>query len=225
MCAVSASLILQLGSTRLTTLQSSVVIPSSAIKQTLLTIDSVLSSSKSHSSTINLGLSSTKPPPEPSTISASASSATTTAPPKVAAPPAPYGTGRCNIHIWEGLGQEIVANSTDAKGAPIGLESDGLNWGAALDVNSKAHQCCESHRTDSYLKEMRMRDTDGMFHLHETAKNLRLKKRLDAPPPPRPLYEKGPVHFAVGDRKWDTSSKQCTVAGWNHGNANEFLGA
>ncbi|KAI9696221.1 MAG: hypothetical protein M1836_005774 [Candelina mexicana] len=66
------------------------------------------------------------------------------APSNPAAPSPAYATGKCNIHIWEGLGQEtgqknvhLVVNITDAKEAPIGFKFDGLNWGVALDVHSK----------------------------------------------------------------------------------------
>jgi hypothetical protein len=39
------------------------------------------------------------------------------------------------------------------------------------------------------------------------------------------LYEKGPVDFAYASQIWDTSSSQCSVGGWDNGNAKDFFGS
>lgn len=51
----------------------------------------------------------------------------------VALPPPPYATGRCNVHVWEGILQEngqkdvyLSINITDARGTMIGSAQNGL---------------------------------------------------------------------------------------------------
>lgn len=74
------------------------------------------------------------PPPPPSSSTSSASS--TSEP--------PYATGKCNVHVWQGLGQmlsdpevALEINITDANGANIGYNSSSLDWGEILGTDSK----------------------------------------------------------------------------------------
>jgi hypothetical protein len=39
------------------------------------------------------------------------------------------------------------------------------------------------------------------------------------------LYEKGPVDFAIGSQSWDSTSSQCSVGGWDNGDASDFFAA
>ncbi|KAI9718522.1 MAG: hypothetical protein M1812_003973 [Candelaria pacifica] len=154
-----------------------------------------------------------------STTPASAPRVTTAASPKLVVPPPPYVTGKCNIHVWEGLGEigqksvYLEANITDAKGGLVGFKSGGLDWNVALDVNSKLANVMIVTAQSGISRSLRKRE------------DRHLSKRVGSAPPTRPLFEKGTVQFAVGAQKWDTTSKQCTAGVWNNGNANDFFGS
>lgn len=135
------------------------------------------------------------------------------------APSYPYATGDCKVHIWEGLGQEytdpavvINVNITDASGHQIGHNASALDWGETLG-------------TDSELPWVLL--VTPQTGLDDKRSNLykRLNKRLGGPVTGiRPSFEQGPVDFAYGGQSWDTSSSQCTVGGWDNGDANDFFG-
>ena len=141
----------------------------------------------------------------------------TSAPPPQ--PPLPYETGTCHLHLWQGLGQEYTdpevvldINITDSTGKVLGYNSSSLDWGQPLtcggllpDVLSATPQT-------------------GVSNSRRSASRT-FNKRLGAPIQVRPLYEKGPVDFVYGTQTWDTSSAQCTVGGWDNGDANDFFGA
>ena len=151
--------------------------------------------------------------PPPAT---SAPPATSTSPPT---PPTPYETGTCHLHLWQGLGQEYTdpevvldINITDSTGKVLGYNSSSLDWGQPLtcggllpDVLSATPQT-------------------GLGNSKRSASRT-VNKRLGAPIEFRPLFEKGPVDFVYGTQTWDTSAAQCTVGGWDNGDANDFFGA
>lgn len=137
-------------------------------------------------------------------------------PPPSAAPP-PAQTQKCNVHVWQGLGAlytdpEVVldANITDASGNSIGHGQGTLDWGKSLNV-------------DSQLPNV-------LVLTPQTGISSRVKRSLDKrigvpAPPGRPLFEKGPLQFAYGGQSWDTSSSQCSVGGYDNGDANNFFGS
>lgn len=147
-----------------------------------------------------------QPPPAP-----------TSAPP--ASPPPPYATGRCNVHVWEGLGQGIGQKAvyidvtiTDAQGTEIGSAHSGLNWVQTLDVDSKLANVLEVTPHSNFKKKR------GSIDLRRFGKRL-------GPPITPPLQEKGPVSFAIGAQSWDSTSPQCSTGAYDNGNANNLFGS
>lgn len=145
-------------------------------------------------------------------------------------PPPPYATGKCSVHVWQGLGDpqaahEVVylsVNITDAKGVPIGANHIATTWAVGLGVDSLLPYVLVV--TPIYgLK--RKRDESDLELRSPQASAAAVK--MVAPPPPRPLPEKGPVQFAIGAQSWDTNSPNCanTVGAYNNGNAADFFGA
>ena len=140
--------------------------------------------------------------------------------PSEAAVPLPSAAiGQCNVHLWQGLGQEysdpevvIDVNITDATGTVIGYNSSKLNWGQGLG-------------TDSELSDVLVVTPQTGIKSKRRLRRETLNERIAIPHPTRPLFEHGPVDFALGSQKWDTSSPQCTVGGWDNGDANDFFGA
>lgn len=138
-------------------------------------------------------------------------------------PPPPYATGRCNVHVWEGLGTEIgqlsvymEANITDASGAAIGTQHGGLDWGKTLNVDSKLPLVLLVTPETGLKKHKRGASDDGRDILG---------KRIGAPAPTRPIFEHGPVKFAYGAQSWDTGSSACSVGDFDNGNAGNFFGS
>lgn len=135
------------------------------------------------------------------------------------APSFPYATGECNAHIWQGIGQEytdpavaINVNITDANGNQIGHNASALGWGETLG-------------TDSELPWVLLVTPQTGMKDKRSALDKYIDKRLGGPTGIRPLFEHGPVNFAYSGQSWDTSSSQCSVGGWDNGNANDFFGA
>lgn len=149
----------------------------------------------------------TPPPPPPTT--------TSTTPP---APP--YATGKCNVHVWQGLGVELTdpqvamnVNITDANGSPIGNNVSALEWGVTLGTDSELPWVLLVTPQNGTSDEKRSNSKD-------------LRKRIGGPVPHnRPVFEHGPVDFAYGAQTWDTSSSQCSVGAWDNGDAKDYLGA
>lgn len=136
-----------------------------------------------------------------------------------AAPAPPYATGKCNVHIWQGLGQElgdpevvIDVNISDAKGSVIGYAASKLNWAQAFGVDSKLPYVMEVTPQTGLPNSRRLTRAS-------------LGKRLAPGLQPQPLFEKGPVDFAIGSQSWDSTSSQCSVGAWDNGDANDFFGA
>jgi len=134
-------------------------------------------------------------------------------------PPPPHAAGKCNVHVWQGLGPQptdpdvvIYVKITDASGAVVGSGSDKLKWAQTLSVRSKLGD------------ELKVTPQTGVKSKRGSVKGS-LEKRLGVPQVIRPLFEKGPVGFAVGAQSWDTTSSQCSVGAWDNGNANDFFGA
>ena len=124
---------------------------------------------------------------------------------------------KCNIHVWQGLGQEytspevvIDVKITDAGGTTIGSGSSKLNWAQTLDV-------------DSTLRDVML--ITPQTGVSKRSNGRSLGKRMVGAMPPRVLFESGPVQFAIGAQSWDTASSQCSVGGWDNGNAKNFFGA
>lgn len=137
--------------------------------------------------------------------------------PKASTPatsPSGSTSGQCNVHIWQGLGQEftdppvvIDVNITDLDGHVIGTNWSKLDWGQGFGTDSKL--------SDVLIVTPQI----GL-------KTMRRSEKLAVPPPStRPLFEHGPVDFALGSQSWDSTSSQCKVGGWDNGNANDFFGA
>ncbi|KAL8786994.1 MAG: hypothetical protein Q9195_007972 [Heterodermia aff. obscurata] len=122
-----------------------------------------------------------------------------------------YATGQCNVHVWQGLGQELGdpdvhldVTITDANGAQIGANHDSVDWGSPLVLGSLL---------PNPLEVTPVEDKPG-----------KLAKRVGgAIPAARPLHEDGPVSFGYADQAWDTTSGQCSVGGWDNGNAGDFF--
>ncbi len=124
----------------------------------------------------------------------------------------------------------IDANVTDANGAPVGGGHGGLNCGGTLSIHSSLTNVLgATPQTGISGKRIRRasavpsttpaaRVDDEILHQH-------LWKNLVGQPASRPLYEKGPVDFAVGPQYWNITSSACSVGGWDNGNANDFSGA
>jgi len=146
------------------------------------------------------------------------------------APSPPYATGRCNIHVWEGLEQQagqnvyLDVNITDANGAVIGFGHDGIQWAKSLNVDSKLANVMVLTPQTGYKNKIK-RATDPLFgaDAENSRRSYPLRKWVIAPPSTRPLYEKGPLNFAVGGQSWDTTSSQCSVGNYENGNANDFF--
>ena len=100
------------------------------------------------------------------------------------------------VRIWEDGKPDTI----------LGQGGSARKWSEALDVDSKVGKL--SVTAKSGLKNK---------------KRWTLGKRIGAPAPPRPLFEKGPVEFAYGDLKWDTGSTDCKVGDWDNGNFNDFV--
>ena len=133
--------------------------------------------------------------------------------------PPPAATGQCNVHLWQGLGQEftdpevvIDVNITDPSGAVIGYNASKLNWGQGFG-------------TDSELSDVLIVTPQTGISSKRRLRRGTLIERIGVPPSTRPLFEHGPVDFALGSQTWDTSSSQCKVGGWDNGDANDFFGA
>ena len=150
------------------------------------------------------------PPPSPTT---------NTSPAKSAPPPSPTST-TCRLHLWQGLGQEytqpevvIDLNITYASDTTlIGHNASSLNWGQPLTVGgSLPNVLSATPRT-------------GVSNSRRSASRT-VNKRIGVPPESRPLFENGPIDFAYGTQTWDTSAAQCTVGGWDNGDAADFFGA
>ncbi|MCJ1471609.1 hypothetical protein MMC13_000249 [Lambiella insularis] len=106
------------------------------------------------------------------------------------APAPPYATGKCNVHIWQGLGQQptdpqvvIDVKITDANGAVIGYGASKLDWAQKFGVDSKLPNSISWKEVGRWF----------------TASAI--------------------------VRAWDSTSSQCSVGGWDNGNANDFFGA
>lgn len=103
----------------------------------------------------------------------------------------------------------LDANITDASGHSIGHGQGQLNWGKTLNVDSEL--------------------PNVLVLTPQTGMKSRVRRSLDrragGPIPNRPLFEKGPLQFAYGDQSWDTSSSQCSVGGYDNGDANDFFGS
>lgn len=134
------------------------------------------------------------------------------------APSYPYATGECNAHIWQGIGQELTdpevainVNITDANGNQIGQNASALNWGETLG-------------TDSELPWVLLVTPQTGMSDKRSGDDSYLVKRLGVPEIIRPLFEHGPVDFAYSGQSWDTSSSQCSIGGWDNGDANDFFG-
>ena len=140
-------------------------------------------------------------------------------PAKATAESAPSETSQCNVHLWQGLGQEftdpevvIDVNITDASGTVIGFNHSELDWGQGFG-------------TDSELSDVLIVTPRTGLNEKRRLRRGSLDRRAVVPPPStRPLYEHGPVDFALGSLTWDTSSPKCTVGGWDNGDANDFFG-
>ena len=140
-------------------------------------------------------------------------------PPSSTPPPPPYETGTCHLHLWQGLGQEYTdpevvldVNITDSTGKVLGYNSSSLNWGQPLTC-------------DGLLPDVLSATPQTGLSTSRRSASRTVNKRLGAPIQNRPLFEKGPVDFVYGTQTWDTSSAQCTVGGWDNGDANDFFGA
>lgn len=141
-------------------------------------------------------------------------------PTSAAPPPPPYATGTCNVHIWQGLGPQrtdpevvIYVNVTDANGGVIGSGSDKRNWAQTLSIDTKLGE------------PMKVTPQTGVKNKRRSTKGSLGKRAAGVPQGPRPLFEKGPVDFAIGEQSWDTTSSQCSVGPWDNGNAKDFFGA
>lgn len=94
----------------------------------------------------------------------------------------------------------------------IGHNASSLNWGQPLTVGgSLPNVLSATPRT-------------GVSNSRRSASRT-VNKRLGVPPESRPLYENGPIDFVYGTQTWDTSAAQCTVGGWDNGDAADFFGA
>ena len=163
-------------------------------------------------------------------------------------------TQQCNVHLWEGEGQQIGekdvyldVNVTDSKGKTLGYGHNGFSWGDSLVVDSglragpltvipqRGDAGAKAKRWDINPRQYRQRGFDGRVELArrseipaETANPLpkpTVQQKLAAPIPPRPVYEKGTVGFVLGTQTWDSSQKACTTGAWDNGNANDFFGS
>lgn len=72
---------------------------------------------------------------------------------------------------------------------------------------------------------MKVTPQTGVKNKRRSARGSLGKRAAGAPQGPRPLFEKGPVDFAIGGQSWDTTSSQCSVGAWDNGNAKDFFGA
>ncbi len=141
-------------------------------------------------------------------------------PPASSAPsPPPYETGTCHLHLWQGLGQEYTdpevvldINITDSTGKVLGYNASSLDWGQPLTCGGLLPDVLSAT------------PKTGVSNSRRSASRT-VNKRFGGPIEPRPLFEKGPVDFVYGTQTWDTSSAQCTVGGWDNGDANDFFGA
>ena len=151
------------------------------------------------------------PPPSPTT---------TTSPAKSAPPPSPTTSTTCRLHLWQGLGDEesqpevvLDLNITDTSGTKlISHNASSLNWGQPLKVGG------------SLPDVLSATPQTGVSNSRRSASRT-VNKRLGGPQEPRPLYENGPIDFVYGTQTWDTSAAQCTVGGWDNGDAADFFGA
>jgi hypothetical protein len=51
------------------------------------------------------------------------------------------------------------------------------------------------------------------------------KRILGSGPTSRPLFENGPIQFAIGAQTWDSTSSQCSVGNWDNENFFDFINA
>lgn len=136
-------------------------------------------------------------------------------PPVVTTSVAPaYATGQCNVHVWQGLGQELGdpdvyldVTVMDASGAQIGASHDSVDWASPLVVDSALPNPFEVTPIEDKPKK---RDSV-------------VKRVGGAIPAGRPLQEDGPVSFGYANQAWDTTSEQCSVGGWDNGKAGDFF--
>lgn len=134
--------------------------------------------------------------------------------PSSPSPPPPYATGRCNVHVWEGLDDTplfynpkfdvyIQAVITDADGNQIGSGNSGLKWGETLFITSKLANIL-SVTPHGNFKNKRTNGGGGGI-------------------PPRILQEKGPVNFVLGGQSWDSTTNQCSTGKYDNGNLADYL--
>ena len=96
---------------------------------------------------------------------------------------------------------------TDASGAQIGASHDSVDWGSAFVADSAL---------PNPLEVTPMED--------KPEKRDSVVKRVGgAVPAAKPLHEDGPISFGYADQAWDTTSGQCSVGGWDNGNAGDFF--
>lgn len=203
-------------------------------------IASLLTTTVSGTTSLNCNYS-TVPPrgfnPVPTTSKSPPLPAPTSITTPAAAPSPPYATGRCNVHVWEGLGQGngqksvyIDVTITDAHGTEIGSANGGLNWVQTLNVDSKLANVLEVTPHSNSKKLLKKKSASGSgsasFDPVIPLRRRRFEKRIGAPPIPiPPLEEKGPVSFAIGAQSWDSTSPQCSTGAYDNGSANNFFGA
>ena len=177
--------------------------------------------------------------------------------PHLAPLPPAYASGRCSIRLRQGLGTDdfmpwvfLSAIVVDAEGNEIGRNKSADDWDIPLYVTPevlaptlivitprtgiKNGRAGLSPKHRKRAKSLRAAVDDEVDGEEEVEQGV-LKKRVSAPPPPRILFQKGPVEFVVTAVKgranskidrWSTGTEErCSVGNWDNGNANDFFGS
>lgn len=110
----------------------------------------------------------------------------------------------------------LAANITGPRGSELAsYPLEGLDFGESLSAGS-----------DMGLTSITAQaEPDSLHKLRSVRRALgwSLGKRVGAPPPKRPLSEKGPLQYKLGQLRWDTekntTSVACSVGMFDNGNA------
>ncbi len=144
-------------------------------------------------------------------------------PPPPPPPPPPYATGRCNVHVWEGIEQDpgdkdvyLQVTITDNKGTQIGYGQIGFTWSTTMTLHSKLADAMRV--TPHGNSDPKKRDFTSAVKRPNG-----IDKRAGGPVYIRPAQERDPVAFSIGAQSWDSASSQCSVGQYDNGNAADFV--
>jgi hypothetical protein len=125
----------------------------------------------------------------------------------------PYASGKCNVHILQGLGQQmsdpviyLVANITDAYGSLIGHNSSKLDWAETLTAKGELSSALSVTPLSG--------NNDPSFCGVSCVRYLCSHK----------LCQKGAIEFKYKSQAWNSTSSQCSVGAWDNGDFADVMG-